>query len=317
VGTVDWKQDDFFPYADTGAAGKNLSSLERSRYMRREILKLFGGEVPGSIMVARKLSRKSNDTEAAGSYGASETEKMIMTGDHGQGHVGEVTAFTPSGKGARAGGLSTFPQNIGRAMVLLYTNPGHVVVDPFAGHNSRMQLCVELCRHYVGYDISKKFMLMNEKLRQKLAEKYPRVGVKLHCCDSRKLLYTRDEFGDFTITSPPYYNLEYYGDEPGQLGKLPSYAKFIDQLLEVAKENFRVLKHGSYCVWFVNDFRLKGIFFPFHVDTIALLNKAGFRLHDILITDFGPPIGQIFMQTTIGKQILPKRHEYGIVVRKP
>lgn len=24
--------------------------------------------------------------------------------------------------------------------------------------------------------------------------------------------------GDFTITSPPYYNLEHYGDEPEQLG---------------------------------------------------------------------------------------------------
>jgi hypothetical protein len=159
-------------------------------------------------------------------------------------------------------------------------------------------------------------MTTNEELRAKLNINHPNVKIILHCHDSRHLKFTPNEVAHFTLTSPPYYDLEWYGDEPEQLGKAESYETFLHELGKIAKENYRVLKCGAYCVWFVNDFRAKGRFFLYHVDVLNLLTAAGFAPHDIMIVDFGAPLGSIFLQTTIERRYLPKRHEYGLVVRK-
>jgi len=121
--------------------------------------------------------------------------------------------------------------------------------------------------------------------------------------------------GDFTLTSPPYYDLEDYGDEPEQLGKQRTYQEFLGGLFEVARENYRVLKDGAFAVWFVNDFRRNKTFHAYHVDTIQLMERAGFVLWDIMVVDIGYPIRAAFAAQVIESQILPKRHEYGLVFR--
>ena len=77
---------------------------------------------------------------------------------------------------------------------------------------------------------------------------------------------TPDQTGDFTITSPPYWDIEYYGDEPEQLGAR-GYDGFLTELSAVMRENFRCLKPAAYCIWCVNDFRTYSMFFPYHEHT--------------------------------------------------
>jgi hypothetical protein len=128
---------------------------------------------------------------------------------------------------------------------------------------------------------------------------------------------TSDGIGDFTISSPPYYDIEDYGDEPEQLGKLGSYAAFLDDLQLVMQQNFRCLKSGAYCVWFVNDFRRDGKFHYFHIDTIKRMEEVGFIMNDLLIVDLGNSFREAFINQIVEQKILPKRHEYGLIFKKP
>jgi hypothetical protein len=115
---------------------------------------------------------------------------------------------------------------------------------------------------------------------------------------------------------PAYYDLEDYGDESAQLGRAKSYREFLSGLAKVAGENYRALKSGSFCVWFVGDFRRDKVFIPYHIDTINMMQAVGFTLWDILIVNFLDSIRAAFTTQIVDTQILPKIHEYGLVFRK-
>ena len=304
----DWQQAGMFEDEVPEASGKTLQGLAFSRQRRLDILRMFRGELPMSIMAAQKEARE-DDPDASGSYARASN----VTNDGSQ----LAKVFDVSGQSVRSGALSMFPQNIGRAITLLYSQPGHLVLDPFAGHNSRMTLCVKEGRSYQGYDISTKFMTFNHEQAATLRGVRPDVKILLHLQDSRQMIYTPGSTADFTITSPPYYDLEDYGDEPEQLGAARTYRGFLDGLTLVAAENYRGLKPGSFAVWFVNDFRRKGVFTPFHIDTANMMRRVGFQLWDTMIVDLGYPIRAAFAAQIGDSQILPKCHEYGLVFRKP
>ena len=300
---------ELFPYSEGEVHGKTVESLKFSRQKRREILNIFDGEIPTSIIKAKRGQQRS--APAQGSYTKSEWHMQ-----HGLDKAGPIPRiFGISGKGVARGALSQFPQNVGRMVLRLYSKPGDLVIDPFAGHNSRMELTVSEGRNYHGYDVSKRFMEFNRELASHLREEF-KMEICLYEQDSRLMAETGDSVGDFTLTSPPYWDIEFYGDEAEQLGKAKSYTAFIDELGEVAIQNYRVLKEGAFCIWFINDFRKGGIFYPFHSDVIGILAEVGFRLWDLLVVDLGYPIRAAFATQVVEQKILPKRHEFGIIVRK-
>jgi DNA modification methylase len=311
----------FADYQDGTTTGKGLSSLKASKSKRNEIIAHFKGRenLPSSVMRAkrpRKIKVEVDAITAERSY--DKTCKLAqMTGTTSNHHKSMLAdAYYISGRGCAAGALSTFPQNIGRSMVLLYSCHGDIVLDPFAGHNSRMDLVIKTGRDYIGCDLSAKFMLFNRKRAKKLRKLYPSRSITLHEGDSRSLPVD-DECADFTITSPPYYDIEDYGDEEAQLGKQQTYNDFLKELLKVLKENFRALKKGAYAAWFINDFRKAGEFYVYHADVMRLGKKAGFKVVDLLIVDLGYGIRDCFINQTMKQKILPKRHEYGVIFRKP
>ena len=290
------------------ASGKNIDALLYSRSRRLEILRLFEGQLPESIIKAKRSTNR--DDIATGSYQASASQYPKADDPKLE------SIFDVSNQDVRGGALSRFPQNIGEVMIRLYTKPFDLIIDPFAGHNSRMSLAVKEERHYQGYDISSEFMAMNRIEKALLVERYPDIRIDLVEADSRHLSESPDASGDFTITSPPYYNLERYGDQPEQLGKAKTYEMFLEELGKVCAENYRVLKDQAFCVWFINDFRKSGRFHPFHMDVARLLTDAGFVFWDILIVDIGYAIRSAFATQIVNDKILPKRHEYGLVFRK-
>lgn len=301
--------------------GKTVNDLIESRAGRERILQEFGGELPQSIMRYESSDRAIDDIV--------ETERSYEnTADYG-GHTGALAkAFGVSGRTCRGegAGLSRFPQNVARKLLKLYTKRGDTVLDPFAGHNSRMELCWRIGRNYKGNDISAYFQERNREILARLkaeeaadffGKDHYGADVELTVGDSRRLPWANGS-GDFTITSPPYYNLEHYGDEPEQLGiGARSYYHFIERLQLVCAENFRVLKPGRYAVWFVNDFRLDGVFRSYHSDVIAIMTKSGFMQQDIAIIDLGTCISAAFVNQVVERKILPKRHEYALVFQKP
>jgi len=306
------KEQKLFDIKFDAASGKSIDAINYSRQRREEILLVFDGEVPQSIM---KHSQEVRDDELAqGSYQATWFEKPEGMSDEDFSRL--YDSIYISGAGCKKGALSQFPVNVARKLIRLYCPVGAVVLDPFAGHNSRMELVVKECRHYVGFDISHEFMDYNRALAAELRETYS-VRIELHEQDSRSLRPIEDASADFTITSPPYYDIEDYGDEPQQLGKSKTYAQFLDGMASVIKENFRCLRAGSFCIYFINDFRRKGKFHSYHSDLIRIFNETGFEQSDICIVDLGGSFRAIFAEQIVQQKILPKRHEYAIIFKKP
>jgi DNA modification methylase len=298
--------------------GKTVSSVKHSRSNRGDLIRLFGGieNLPSSIMKAKKVAVTESEDPNAAKRGYDDTAPGIEKARDKSLPKSLRSAFNISGSGCGAGALSRFPQNIGRAVVLLYSNPKSLIFDPFAGHNSRMELSVKCGRNYIGCDISAEFMRTNRIRAKQLEVLYPNQSIQLIEGDSRKIPLESD-IADFTLTSPPYWDIEFYGDEEKQLGKSQTYQEFLKGMFKVIKENFRILKSGSYAVYFINDFRKKGKMYFYHMDIQQLGKKVGFIAHDILIVDLGKSIRDAFTNQIISTRILPKRHEYGIVFKKP
>ncbi len=308
----------FFDYEDGVFKGKGISAINKSRRIRSDLISLFRGSenLPSSIMRADRKQVKEEEDEHVAERGYNQT--ML-----GADKVKDLSipapireAWTSSGKGVANGALSRFPQNIGRTVINFYSDPGEVVFDPFAGHNSRMELCIRAGRHYLGSDVSQAFMKSNKARAEKLRKEFPAARIKLVCGDSCKVPF-KSNHAHFTLTSPPYWDSEYYGDEAEQLGKCPSYEEFLKNLSLVLAENLRVLRPGRFAIWFVNDIKRNKKMLFYHADLLRLGEQVGFTPHDIMIVDLGRSIRDVFLAEAVRCKVLPKRHEYGIVFQKP
>jgi hypothetical protein len=132
--------------------------------------------------------------------------------------------------------------------------------------------------------------------------------------DSRAIDY--DEQFDFSITSPPFYDIEYYGDEAEQLGKSKTYNDFIYVLRSIFENVYRALKVNSYIAVETNDFRRKGVFHTYHADMIGILKYCGFEMHDMIICDYGQGFLESFLSDIEANKITSKQHSYFAIAKK-
>lgn len=71
--------------------------------------------------------------------------------------------------------------------------------------------------------------------------------------DARDLSWIRTESVHLVCTSPPYADLKTYNDHPGQLGNMPVYEEFLDELDKVWREALRILVPGGRVACVVGD----------------------------------------------------------------
>ena len=300
--------------------GKDESSLEESRKIR-EMLTARWGSIPGSIMRAQ--------------WGTSVIDLSTSYQDQKADSKWADTPFSLSSVGARHGGLSRMPQNVVRFATQFFTldklpvgdlgyfgNGLPTVLDPFAGHNSRLEAVFRSNRNYVGWDVSANFMRLNRQVKAMLEEENSRalfpIEAKMELVegDSRDINY--EGMFDFCTTSPPFYDLELdsYGPEIEQLGRGKSYNDFLWSLGQVVKSCYRALKPGAFIAWEFNDFRRDGEWYPFHADAIELFKRAEFQPWDIIIIDYGSGFLEAFASDIAHHHIVSKQHSYLIIGRK-
>ena len=299
---------------------KTVSDLKKSRLARQKIVDEFG-EVPCSVWVASTSESKKvyDDTERQ----EVQRRKELI----GKIPEGTMEAFHMSGMSVRGKdgvvSLSKFPLDILQRALRFYTQKGDLVLDPCAGHNSRMQGVYEMERFYIGYDVCHEFMEFNRKIAEKIQKKNEYdffkskvTTITLHEQSSEQMV-EQDSSVDFVFTSPPYWDLEYYDDHPGQLGYKKTYEEFLAGLGRIGLECLRVLKPGKFCVFNVNDFRKNGKLYAYHADLIRVFLGVGWELFDIGIMVWSaPPIRSCFAQQVVDTKILGKAHEYLLVFRK-
>lgn len=71
--------------------------------------------------------------------------------------------------------------------------------------------------------------------------------------DARDLSFIADESVHLVVTSPPYWNLKQYPDTPLQMGNMPDYDAFLDELDKVWAHCARVLVPGGRICCVVGD----------------------------------------------------------------
>ncbi len=302
--------------------GKNIDSLRESREALALIKNKFG-KTPTSILFSKLSHRYPKIDLEADKRSCGQHHRQRRKEAYEQSKDASLSEiFYTSSMGARGSKiLSVFPQDVAETIIEIYCPENGRVFDPFMGHNSRMEVTFKCGRSYVGVDVCHEFMESNRKIRELLFKNAPMIrGKKLPEItliekSSSSVPEIKSKSADFTITSPPYYNIEYYGPEEEQLGNEKTYDKFLDKIFLHVLENKRILKDDAFCCWFINDFRYKGEFFPFHIDLFQLFIKAGFKPFNIYIVDLGDPIGRAWPAQMLRTKILPKRHEYILVFK--
>jgi len=314
---------------------KDIQSLSESRRIREQVIKKFG-EVPTSIWIpdynwgkdtieldSRKQQAVAKKKHEKMKYGEDEP---TLFGETKKGPTKSelAKAFGMSSQNVRGkqSGLSTFPPDLARRIVVYYSEKDDLILDPCCGHNSRMQVTYGLERNYIGYDICHEFMEFNRKVKETIMGKgeqgllfTPKNTIILREQTSEKMVEDSDTI-DMIYTSPPYWDVEFYDEHPDQLGYKKSYEQFLAGIKRILTECYRVLKPDKYCIFNINDFRKEGRYYMYHASIAKLMLDVGFRLWDMIIVPWQSCIGACFAGQVWERKITAKKHEYLIVGKK-
>lgn len=289
------------------------TSLKRSENTRAAYLQKFGF-MPLSVL------RIKRGTLSSSLYNYARESGMTTTrGERAErGGVYASKRLRMSGGGSRSStgrALSVMPGELVEFFIKYYARPGQTYIDPFMGQGVRMQVAKRFGMHYRGYDLSRDFFDYIEAVRRKIDD--GKTTITVTHGDSRFPTEIPDACGDFSFHSPPYWDIEYYGDDPAQLGTGKSYEEFLSGMEDVARAWLPKFKPQAWHIVNVNDFRKDGVFYCYHADLIRAFTRAGWRLHDLWIVDgLVGGLPQVFAADFNSRRVAPKVHEYAIVFRK-
>ena len=148
--------------------------------------------------------------------------------------------------------------------------------------------------------------------------------------DARDLSFTGDESVHLVVTSPPYWNLKRYNENPGQLGHIQDYESFLGELEKVWRHVFRVLVPGGRLVCVVGDVCVarrnfgRHLVFPLHADISVMCRRIGFDnlnpiiWHKIANASYEVPNGSKFLGKPYEPNAIIKNDmEFILMQRKP
>lgn len=149
-------------------------------------------------------------------------------------------------------------------------------------------------------------------------------------CDARDLSFLADESVHLVVTSPPYWNLKRYNENPDQLGHVQDYEAFLAELEKVWRHLFRILVPGGRLVCVVGDVCVarrnfgRHLVFPLHADICVRCRRIGFDnlnpiiWHKIANASYEVPNGSKFLGKPYEPNAIIKNDmEYILMQRKP
>ncbi len=136
--------------------------------------------------------------------------------------------------------------------------------------------------------------------------------------DARDLSFIPSESVHLVVTSPPYWNLKKYNDNPDQMGHINDYETFLRELRRVWTEVFRVLVPGGRLVCVVGDVCVarrrfgRHLVFPLHSDICVMCHQIGF---DNLNPIIWHKIANASYEVANGSKFLGKPYEPNAIIK--
>ena len=136
--------------------------------------------------------------------------------------------------------------------------------------------------------------------------------------DARDLSFLKDESVHLVVTSPPYWNLKRYNENPDQLGHVQNYEAFLTELEKVWRHAFRVLVPGGRLVCVVGDVCVarrnfgRHLVFPLHADICVICRRIGF---DNLNPIVWHKIANASYEVSNGSKFLGKPYEPNAIIK--
>jgi modification methylase len=136
--------------------------------------------------------------------------------------------------------------------------------------------------------------------------------------DARELAYIDDASIHLVVTSPPYWNLKRYNENPDQLGHIQDYEAFLFELEKVWRHIYRILVPGGRLVCVVGDVCVarrdfgRHLVFPLHADICVICRRIGF---DNLNPIIWHKIANASYEVENGSKFLGKPYEPNAIIK--
>lgn len=136
--------------------------------------------------------------------------------------------------------------------------------------------------------------------------------------DARDLSLLDDASIHLVVTSPPYWNLKRYNENPDQLGHIDDYEDFLSELEKVWRHVYRILVPGGRLVCVVGDVCVarrdygRHLVFPLHADISVICRRLGF---DNLNPIIWHKIANASYEVSGGSKFLGKPYEPNAIIK--
>lgn len=196
-----------------------------------------------------------------------------------------IWSFPDRGKWATHSGKyrGNWSPYIPRNLILRYSKKNDWVLDQFLGSGTTLIEAKLLGRNAIGVDVNQESVnLSNSNLNfscQEQSQIYTRIG------NARNLTFIQSESVDLICTHPPYADIIRYSKGVSEDISYLSYDDFLQAIMDVAKESFRVLKNNRICSFMIGDIRKNGYVLPLGMNAMQKFVDAGFVLKEIIIKE--------------------------------
>jgi len=190
---------------------------------------------------------------------------------------------------------SVFPVRVAKTIYTSFGKDNMKVLDPCAGYSSRLIGFYGCARggEYLGIDPCLKTyngLQETKKYIEPMTTKHK--AVICNGMAEEVMPQLNDKF-DVIFTSPPYFNLERYSDEPTQsFVKYPTYEQWLEKFLfKIIDESFRLLKDDGCFVLNISNVDDKQL-----IDHVDLYVKRKFRIENVLLMVFPSMFQEYFTE---------------------
>lgn len=194
-----------------------------------------------------------------------------------------------------------FPETLAQEFIEFFTKRGMTVFDPMVGTGSTLVACLRSGRNGYGVELNPKYAaLARREIERERADAGPsarNLVLEVIEGDARKLPKMKLPLMDYSISSPPYWDMLRmrgaetqkrrrrtgldlaYSDEPADLGNISDYDRFLGALVGIYRGVFDILRDKAYLTIIVKNVKKKGKIYPLAWDLARELGNL-FTLKD-------------------------------------